>query len=51
MNSNRQHCIQQLSNIFSSKTLILNIEKSIFNNSLSYANKYDIEKNWSNKRY
>ena len=49
MNSNRQHCIKQLSTIFSSETTILNIEKSIFNKSLLYATKHDIEKNWSNK--
>lgn len=49
MNPNREHCIQQLSTIFSSEKIILNIEKSIFNNSLSYATKHNIEKNWTNK--
>ena len=51
MNSNRQHCIQQLSTLFSSETTIINIEKSIFNNSLLFATKHDIEKNWSNKTF
>ena len=51
MNNNRQHCIQQLSTIFSSENTVLNIERSIFNNSLSYAKKYNIEKNWENKTF
>ena len=49
MNSNREHCIQQLSTLFLSEKNVLNIEKSIFNNALSYATKHDIEKTWENK--
>ena len=46
MNNIREHCIQQLSTIFSEEKIVINIEKSIFNNALLFATKYNIEKNW-----
>ena len=51
MNSNREHCILQLSTLLSSEKIVINIEKSIFNNAILYATKKNIEKNWSNKMF
>ena len=49
MNVNREHCIRQISTFLLSEKSVLNIEKSIFNNTLSFAEKYNIEKSWNNK--
>lgn len=49
MNQNRDFCLKQLSELIKSEKHVINIEKSIFNNSLSVASKHNIEKNWSNK--
>ena len=49
MNIYREHCIQQLTTMLVSEKNIINIEKSIFNQSLAIASEKNIEKNWSNK--
>ena len=51
MNTIREHCIGQLLKIIHSEKTAINIEKSIFNNTISYSTKYDIEKNWSSRMF
>ena len=50
MNSIREHCLNKLSNLFpNNEKLILNIEKSIYNECIKISNKKNIEKKWENK--
>ena len=51
MNNYREHCIQQISTVVSTEKNVINIEKSIYNKTLSLATNYNIEKNWSNKTF
>ena len=49
MNNYREHCKEQISTVVPTEKNVINIEKSIYNKTLSLATSYNIEKNWSNK--
>ena len=54
MNDTRNFVIDRLSNKLDLKNddkIVLNIEKSLFNASLKYATKHNIEKSWDNKTF
>lgn len=54
MNSVREHCISNLKTVFveqNTNNLVINIEKSIFNKSLKYADITNCEKSWDNSLF
>ena len=49
MNRFREFCIQEIAKSITNKKSVINIEKSIYNESLKIAHKKNVERSWSNQ--